>query len=213
MDPMNLQADRAKIETPKGAAFFMIGAVVLLWVLEIIDFVISRILNPFGNTGVLDQFGIHAWDPMGLLGIPFAPFLHAGFGHLASNSLPLLVLGFLILIGRGGSWRLLVSTVFSVFFSGLFAWFLTPAHHVIVGASGVVFGWLMYLILRGVFARDLKSIIISVVVLVIYGGVLWGVMPSVGSNVSWQAHLGGAIGGGLAAWYMHSRAKKKAQLV
>lgn len=95
---------RAKVETPKGALFFMIGAVLFLWVLEIIDFVISRILNPFGNTEVLDQFGIHSWEPLGGLlgGIPFAPFLHAGFGHLAANSLPLLVLGFLILVGRGG---------------------------------------------------------------------------------------------------------------
>lgn len=183
------------VETPKGAAIFMLGAVVLLWVLELIDTVLLHLL---------DSFGIQARELDGLVGILFAPFLHVGFGHLLSNSLPLLVLGFLILVGSGGARRFLVSTVTSALTSGIAAWILTPAHTLVMGASGVVFGWLTYLIARGALARDWKSILISIFVLVVYGSVIWGIFPST-AGVSWQAHLGGAIGGVLAAWLIHRR--------
>lgn len=187
-----------RVETPRGAAVFMIGAVLLLWILEAIDTVLL---------GMLDRLGIHAQEPMGWVGIFFAPFLHVGFGHLIANSMPLLVLGFLILVGRGGAWRMSVSTSVSVVSSGLVAWVLTPAHTVVLGASGVVFGWLTYLMARGFFARDPKSIVISVVVFLVYGSVLFGIFPTA-AGVSWQAHLGGAIGGVLAAWLMHRRAAR-----
>ncbi len=195
----NPTAPPRKVETPKGAALFMLGAVVLLWVLEAIDFFLL---------GLLDQLGIHAQQPMGWVGILFAPFLHAGFGHLIANSAPLWVLGFLILLGRGGALRMVWSTLVSMVSSGIAAWILTPAHTVIVGASGVVFGWLTYLMARGFFARDAKSIIVSVLVFILYGSVLWGVFPTQ-VGVSWQAHLGGAIGGVFAAWVMHRRAARK----
>ncbi|MDO5682725.1 MAG: rhomboid family intramembrane serine protease [Propionibacteriaceae bacterium] len=188
-----------KVETPKGAAIFMLLAVVVLWVLEIIDFVLR---------GWLDRLGIHAQEPMGWVGIIFAPFLHAGFGHLMANSIPLLVLGFLILLGRGGALRMVWSTLVSMVSSGIAAWILTPAHTIVVGASGVVFGWLTYLMARGFFARDVKSIIVSIAVFILYGSVLWGVLPTQ-VGVSWQAHLGGAIGGVFAAWVMHRRAARK----
>lgn len=193
--------DTKPIETPKGAAFFMVGAVVLLWILEIIDHTLLFFLD-------LDRHGIRSWEAEGLVGILVAPLLHVGFEHLASNTLPLLILGFLILIGPGGVRRIAVSTVATVLSSGIFAWVFNVAHTVTVGASGVVFGWLVYLILRGVFARDWKNIAISVGVLMVYGSVLWGVLPTQ-YGVSWQAHLGGAIGGGLAAWWMHARAKHR----
>lgn len=192
----NPTAPRRNVETPTGAAFFMVMAVVVLWVLEFIDTLLL---------GLLDRLGIHAQEPMGWVGILFAPFLHAGFGHLIANTVPLLVLGFLILVGRGGSLRLAWSTLVSAVSSGLAAWLLTPAHHVIIGASGVVFGWLTYLMARGFFARDVKSIAISIIVFVVYGSVLFGVLP-LQAGVSWQAHLGGAVGGVFAAWVMHRRA-------
>lgn len=192
----NPTAGRRSVESPKGAAIFMGMAVVLLWVLEIIDTILL---------GLLDRLGIHAQEPMGWVGIAFAPFLHVGFGHLIANSVPLLVLGFLILVGRGGLLRMIWSTLVSAVSSGLAAWILTPAHTIVVGASGVVFGWLTYLMARGFFARDVKSIAISILVFLIYGSVLWGVFPTQ-VGVSWQAHLGGAVGGVFAAWVMHRRA-------
>lgn len=195
-------ASRRKVETPKGAALFMVLAIVFLWILEAIDTLIVLLL---GQMRSLDQLGIHAQQPMGWVGILFAPLLHGGFGHLLANSIPLLVLGFLILVGRGGAVRMLWSTLVSVTSSGIAAWVLTPAHTIIIGASGVVFGWLTYLVARGFFARDVRSIVISIVVFLVYGSVLWGVFPTQ-VGVSWQAHLGGAIGGVFAAWLMHRRA-------
>lgn len=195
----NPTAPPRKVETPKGAAIFMVVAVVFLWILEIIDTILL---------GWLDRLGIHAQEPTGWVGILFAPFLHAGFGHLLANSIPLLVLGFLILVGRGGALRMAWSTLVSMVSSGIAAWLLTPAHHIVVGASGVVFGWLTYLVARGFFARDVKSILISILVFILYGSVLWGVFPTQ-VGVSWQAHLGGAIGGVFAAWVMHRRAARK----
>lgn len=189
---------RRTVETPKGAALFMIGAVVLLWLLEIVDQFILRFVN------LDDEYGIRSWELDGLLGIFLAPLLHVGFGHLASNSIPFLVLGFLILVSSNGLRQFAASTLASVLGSGIFAWVLNTAHTGTVGASGVVFGWLTYLILRGVFARNWFNIIVSVGVLVAYGGVLWGVLPT-RDGVSWQAHLGGAIAGGLAAYWMHHR--------
>lgn len=198
-------APRHKVETPKGAAIFMVLAVVFLWVLEAIDTLVVVLL---GQVRSLDQLGIHAQQPMGWVGILFAPFLHGGFGHLMANSVPLLLLGFLILVGRGGAARMLWSTLVSAASSGVAAWVLTPAHTIIVGASGVVFGWLTYLVARGFFARDIKSILISIFVFLVYGSVLWGVFPTQ-VGVSWQAHLGGAVGGVVAAWIMHRRAAHK----
>lgn len=193
------------VETPKGAAIFMVLAVAFLWILEAIDTIVVLLL---GRLRSLDQLGIHAQEPMGWVGILLAPLLHGGFGHLMANSIPLLVLGFLILVGRGGAVRLLWSTLVSVVSSGVAAWILTPAHTIIVGASGVVFGWLTYLVARGFFARDVKSVVISIFVFVVYGSVLWGVFPTQ-AGVSWQAHLGGAIGGVVAAGFMHRRAARK----
>lgn len=186
---MTSQQPRHSIETPKGAAFFMVGAVIFLWILELIDQGLRLLLHIS-----LDSFGIHSWEPEGIIGIFLAPLLHVGFAHLASNSVPLLVLGFLILVGGGGLRRLVVATLAAVLGSGVFAFVLNTAHTLTVGASGVVFGWLTYLIMRGVFARDVKNIIISAGVLLVYGGVLWGVLPN-NPGVSWQAHLGGAVAG------------------
>lgn len=150
----------------------------------------------------LDQYGIHARDVDGLGGIATAPFLHAGWDHLISNSLPFWVLGFLVLLGGLARW--LLASLVAILASGLVAWLLTPAETVIVGASGLIFGWLTYLLARALWSRSIPQVIIAVGVLVVYGGLIWGVLPS-GAGVSWQAHLGGAIGGVLAAWLLHRR--------
>jgi membrane associated rhomboid family serine protease len=168
-----------------------------LWLLELLDQLSGQ---------RLDYYGIHAREVDGLGGIATAPFLHAGWDHLISNSLPFWVLGFLVLLGGLARW--LVSSVISVLSSGLSAWLLTPADTVIVGASGLIFGWLTYLLARGLWSRSAGQILVAVGVLVVYGGLIWGVLPGA-SGVSWQAHLGGAIGGVLAAWVLHRRAERR----
>ncbi|MGO1973639.1 MAG: rhomboid family intramembrane serine protease [Propionibacteriaceae bacterium] len=169
----------------------------LLWVLEIVD-------QASGNA--LDEFGIRAREVDGLPYVFTAPFLHFGFDHLTSNSLPFFVLGVLVLLGGLARW--VWSTLITVLSSGLTAWLLTPANSIIAGASGVIFGWLTYLLARGIYSRDIKQILISVAVLIFYGGVLWGVLPGQ-AGVSWQGHLGGALGGVLAARLLHRRSARR----
>ena len=168
-----------------------------LWVLELLD-------QLSGNQ--LDQFGIHAHEVDGMPEILTAPFLHAGWDHLISNSLPFFVLGFLVLLSGLARW--LVSSLIIIVISGMTAWFLTPPNTIILGASGLIFGWLTYLLARGIWSRRPAQVAIAVLVLLVYGGLIWGVFPG-NAGISWQAHLGGAIGGVLAAWLLHRRASRR----
>lgn len=165
----------------------MLGWVVLLWLLEAVDML-------SGN--LLDIFAIHARDPQALLFIFTAPLLHFGWEHLLSNTVPFFVLGWLVYVSGRVQW--VVSTLLIVVVSGLFAWAFTPAGAYIAGASGLIFGWFAYLVLRGLWTRDWRQILIAVGLVVVYGGMIWGVLPT-DSGVSWQAHLGGVVGGILAA--------------
>lgn len=184
--------------SPGGAVVVMTVLLAVLWLLEIADQLTGE---------RLDYYGIHAREIDWLPGIFTSPFLHAGFDHLISNSLPFWVLGFLVLLGGLARW--LITTLIAVVSSGLSAWLLTPADTIVVGASGLIFGWLTYLLARGIWSRSARQILVAVGVLVVYGGLIWGVLPSQ-TGVSWQAHLGGAIGGVLAAWLLHRRASRPA---
>ena len=183
---------------PGWAALIMLLLLAGMWMLELVD-------QLSGNQ--LDQLGIHARDVDGMPEILTAPFLHAGWDHLISNSLPFLVLGFLVLISGMARW--LVASMIIIVISGLTAWFLTPANTIILGASGLIFGWLTYLLARGLWSRRPAQVVIAVLVLLVYGGLIWGVFPG-NSGISWQAHLGGAIAGVLAAWLLHRRASRQA---
>lgn len=188
---------RRTVPTPGAAVVVMTALLAGLWLVEAVDQVTGE---------RLDFYGIHARAVDGLGGIATAPFLHAGWDHLISNSLPFWVLGFLVLLGGLARW--LLSTVISVVSSGLAAWVLTPANTIIVGASGLIFGWLTYLLARGLWSRNTGQILVAVGVLVVYGGLIWGVLPGA-AGVSWQAHLGGAVGGVIAAWLLHRRAGQR----
>jgi membrane associated rhomboid family serine protease len=168
----------------------IVGVGVLLtaqWVSEIVDFFMKH---------RLDRYGVRPHQLLGLRGIAFAPFLHSGFRHLIGNTVPFAVLG--VLIALGGLRQFLSVTVITAFISGLGMWLFGSSNEVHIGASGVVFGYLAYLLVRGLFARNLRQIGLGVVVAMIYGGLLWGVLPT-NSGVSWQGHLFGAIGGVIAA--------------
>ena len=178
---------------PKTAGIVIGVAVALLWLIELVDQL---------TRGSLDALGIHAWQVSSLPAVFIAPWLHVDWAHLGANTLPFAVLGFLVMIG--GALRAALSTLWSVVTSGLFAWLLSPPNTVTIGASGLIFGWLTYLLTRGLFARDGKQILLAVVIFLVYGGILWGVFPTQ-VGVSWQAHLGGVLGGALAAWWLHRR--------
>ena len=181
------------------ALLVMTVALGVLWLSELVD-------QLSGNR--LDEFGIHARELDGLPEIYSAPLLHAGWEHLIANSGPFFVLGLLVLLG--GALRWAVATLVSVTASGLAAWLLTPLGTIVLGASGLIFGWLTYLVVRGLLTRRPIQIVLGVVVLVVYGGMIWGVLPGA-AGISWQAHLGGAIGGVLAACLLHRRRSTRLQ--
>ena len=164
--------------------------VAVMWVAEIVD---------TGLGGDLDSHGIVPRQVDGLDGILWAPFLHGGFGHLIANSLPFLVLGGAIALGSVQRFAYVTAVTMAV--CGLGTWLTGPGHSVHIGASGLVFGYLFYLLSRGVFARHLGYLLIGVVVFMLYGGALWGLLPAPG--VSWQGHFFGALGGILSAWLIH----------
>jgi membrane associated rhomboid family serine protease len=182
---------------PGWAALIMLVLLAGMWILELLD-------QFSGNQ--LDQLGIHAREIDGMPEILTAPFLHAGWDHLMSNSLPFVVLGFLVLLSGLARW--LVSSLIIIIISGMTAWLLTPIHTIILGASGLIFGWLTYLLARGLWSRRPAQVVIAVLVLLVYGGLIWGLFPG-NAGVSWQAHLGGAVGGVLAAWLLHRRASRQ----
>nr|WP_245604218.1 rhomboid family intramembrane serine protease [Nocardioides aequoreus] len=165
----------------------MIGLLVVMWVLELVD---------QATRNSLDPLGIEPLSTESLDNVLWAPWLHGSFAHLASNSLPFLVLGALVVMDGWRRW--LVTTLVVVVASGAAVWFLSPPGSITLGASGVVFGWMTYVMLRGFWTRSPGQIATGVVLFLFYGGMLWGVLPSA-PGISWQAHLGGAVGGVVAA--------------
>ena len=152
--------------------------------------------------GALLQYGIIPRNLVGLRGIVFAPFLHGNLQHLVANTFPFLALGWMVM------WRdarhFLPVTLFAMLGSGLCAWLLGAPGTVHIGASGVVFGYLGFLLLAGVYARSAGSILLSLVTAALWGGLVLGIAPGQ-VGISWQAHLGGFVGGVLAARFFRKR--------
>lgn len=165
----------------------VLGAcVTLMWILEILDQIL-----PYS----LDQYGIIPRTAIGLRGIPIAPFLHGGFRHLISNTVPFLILGWLVMLRRTSDF--FGVSLIAMLIGGFGTWLVgSPGYH--IGASGVIFGYLGFLMLRGYFERSFFSILFSVIVAFFYGGLLWGVVPNQ-SGISWEGHLFGFLAGGVAA--------------
>lgn len=188
--------DPASAERPRVADAFrpllvVVGMVAVMWAVEIVD------VLPIG--GDLDRFGIRPRRLSGLAGIAWAPFLHSGFLHLIANTIPFLILGSIIAIG--GADRFISVTAIVAIVSGGATWLIAPAGSDHVGASGLVFGYVTYLIGRGWFERRIGYLLGGLVVVMLYGGVLWGVVPRPG--ISWPMHLFGAAGGLVAARVLH----------
>ncbi|MGW4839503.1 rhomboid family intramembrane serine protease [Streptomyces globisporus] len=170
------------------AGLLMAGWVALLWVLEGIDVATGH---------ALDTYGISPREMSELRDVVPAAFLHSGWEHVASNSVPLLVLGFIAALAGLRRFAAVVCTI--IVASGLGVWLTAPENTITLGASGVVFGLLGYLLVRGFVDRRPWDILIGVGVAVVYGSLLWGVLPTQ-SGVSWQGHLFGLIGGVAAAF-------------
>ncbi|MBC6421452.1 MAG: rhomboid family intramembrane serine protease [Hormoscilla sp. SP12CHS1] len=181
----------------KTQATILGGLVAIFWIVEIIDQI-------FFSKGMgLAVYGILPRNPMGLRGILFGPFLHGNFPHLIANTIPFLTLGWFIMLQETSDF--LIVTVITAIVSGLGVWlFGSPGFH--IGASGVIFGYLGFLLLRGYFERSFAAIFFSVVVAFFYGSLIAGVLPGK-VGISWEGHLFGLIGGVLAAKLMARRQK------
>lgn len=174
--------------------------VLLLYLIEIINTVLLHSLNR--------TFGLRPRSPDGLLDILTFPLLHANLTHLMSNTLPLIIFGFLVFLS---GLRVFVTAMTSSWLgSGVVVW-LIGGFNVTVGASGLVFGLFAFLLVRGFVNHNWWQIVLSVLLFMVYGGILFGILPTVAGYVSWQAHLGGAIGGVIAALLLSTRAARAAR--
>ncbi|WP_416305437.1 rhomboid family intramembrane serine protease [Neptunicella sp. SCSIO 80796] len=156
-----------------------------------------EVLNLFSQRW-FNQFGLLPRDINHLIGIFTSPFLHGSFSHYLSNILPLAVFSLLML--QYGTKRFALVSLWIIVASGLLVWlFGRTAYH--VGASGLIYGYFGFLILAGFMAKKLKLILISLLVGFVYGGLVYGVLPSDRFFVSWEYHLFGFITGLIAARY------------
>lgn len=184
----------------KGQIIVLGGIVLAFWLLEIIDAFIFR--------QALNGLGVRPRTVDGLWGILLAPLLHGNFAHLAANTFPFLVLGWFVMVQSMG--RFWVVTAVTILVSGLGMWLFGETNSVHIGASGLIFGYFGYLLLRGYFERSASAIIWSVVVVLLYGGMIWGVLPG-RIGISWQAHLFGFVGGGLSAYLLARRPSRQVE--
>jgi membrane associated rhomboid family serine protease len=186
----------------------------VLWAIELIDHVVTPLLvrdAKVGQDGLLDMLlGLHPWDPhhpfwpqlgWGVVGMICAPLLHGGWYHLIQNSLALGLLGYLSL--RFSNHLTWAAVGYATVCSAVLTWLIAPPDQVHVGASGVIFGLVGFLMANGIVRRGCLPIVLALVVLVLYGGALVGMLPQASAqHISWQMHLGGFIGGLCAAWHL-----------
>ncbi len=184
---------KAIANTLKTQILILGGFVAIMWIVQILNLFLFR------NTLLI--YGVLPRNPDTLRGILFMPFLHGGFPHLIANTVPFITLGWFVMLREIRDFW--VVTAVTMLVSGLGVWlFGSPGWH--IGASGLVFGYLGYLLSRGFFERNLPSILLSIIVGVLYGGIIIGVLP-IQAGVSWEGHLFGLIGGGIAAWWLSRR--------
>ena len=170
-----------------GSTLIPLRLLFLMWFVFAADYIYAAEFS---------QYGIIPRTTNGLIGIFTAPVLHGSFDHIMGNSIPLLVLGATLFY----FYPLIASRVFlnCYLFTGLLVWLLArPSTH--IGASGLIYGVAGFLIGFGLARKDLYSILISFVIILLYGGLIYGVLPGK-SGVSWEGHLFGAIVGVYTAW-------------
>jgi membrane associated rhomboid family serine protease len=184
--------------TSWGGALIVMGLVVaVLWGVQI--------ANANDHYG-LNRFGLRPRAVAGLWGILTQPFLHESWGHLIANTFPLLVIGWTLLLSGVRTWLFVTGVV--IVLGDLATWLVAPSG-LIVGASGLVFGWMGYLLARAYFSRRLKWIITAALMLLFFGSLLGNLLPNVNARVSWQSHVCGFLAGVFVGWLLHPRAAAK----
>ena len=171
----------------------IIGVLItIIWMLEIVDQLLLQ--------HRLNRLGIVPRTQIGLRGILFAPVLHGTWNHLIANTLPFAVLGWFTLLHGVTEFTIATAVIWLV--SGLGIWLFAAPNTIHIGASGIIFGYFGFLLSRSYFEQELLSAAVSVVVALLYGPLIWGVLPSRRRGISWQGHLFGFAGGILTARYL-----------
>jgi membrane associated rhomboid family serine protease len=146
----------------------------------------------------LTDWGVHPRSLGGLIGVPLMPFLHAGFGHLLGNTIPLAILLALLAGSRSSSWQVVIVIVL---LGGSLLWCFGRSSATHVGASGLIYGLIAFLIVAGLLEKRLVPLGIAILVGFLYGSTLiFGVLPSIQPHISWDGHLFGAIAGAIIAY-------------
>ena len=159
----------------------------VLWIVHLLSLLFNEDLS---------KLGLLPRNLIGLLGILTSPLIHADFSHLISNTIPLIILGWIIFYFYPKVSYILF--VFIYFVTGLLVWiFARQVYH--IGASGIVYGFVSFLFFSGIFRRDNKSISLALIITFLYGGLVWGMIPG-WKGISWESHLFGAITGLIAAY-------------
>jgi membrane associated rhomboid family serine protease len=188
------------VEDARTAFFTMLGFLALLWVVQIANWADSYHLD--------SRFGIVARDVGRLPDIFLAPFLHVNWDHIESNSGPLFVFGFLAAY-RGVRKFLMVTLVVAIT-SGMAVWFFEHGNVVTVGASGLIFGYFGYVVVRGIFDRHLIDTLVGVVMALCYAYLVSIAVPGAPNGISWLGHLGGLVGGIASGWLFRDRSGEPA---
>lgn len=178
-----------------AAIKLMAAWVALLWALEAVDVATAH---------ALDSYGVVSREPGELVDVVPSAFMHFGFAHVAANSAPLLIFGFLAALG--GIRRFLAVSLMIIVVSGVGVWLFSPSDANTAGASGLVFGLFGFLVVRGFVERKLLEVGVGLLVGAVWGSsILLGISPS-DTGVSWQGHLFGLLAGIAAAFLFRRRA-------
>ncbi|QMU67607.1 rhomboid family intramembrane serine protease [Streptacidiphilus sp. P02-A3a] len=188
------QTAEEMIAEARKAFFVMFAFMALLWVIQI--------ANWAGHYQLDQQFGLIPQRVDRLPEIFSSPFLHFSWAHIEGNSGPLFVFGFLA--AYRGVFRFLWLTLIVALTSGLTEWLFQSGNTLGVGASGLIFGYFGYVVLRGIFDRHLIDTMIGLVMAASFAYLVTIALPGT-PGVSWLAHLGGLIGGVAGAWLLRDR--------
>lgn len=169
----------------------------LLWIIELADQVLFN--------RQLDSFGLQPGNWQRWQGIFLMTFLHGDFYHLLNNSIGLAVFGTLLL-SRSQS-DIYYASVGAILGCGLAVMFLGEPGSLHIGASGLVFGWWSFLIAHGFYQRNFRSLLVAIFVIIFFGGMIYGVLPGQ-DGISWQGHLGGAMGGIVGARFKNDKVRR-----
>ncbi|HEY2550281.1 MAG TPA: rhomboid family intramembrane serine protease [Streptosporangiaceae bacterium] len=183
----------AVVAEARRALFVMVGVLAVLW--------LAQIANWADGGRLTFNYGIQPRNVGSLPYIITAPFLHFSWAHLEGNSGPLFIFGFLA--AYRGVRKFLGVTIVVVLTSGFGAWLFESTHTIGAGASGVVFGYFGYIMVRGLFDRHAIDLLIGAVMALCFAYQFTVLLPQQG--IGWQAHIGGLVGGVLAGWVFRDR--------